>query len=95
MKKDQNLPNKNIHSKNSSGKLLSNISNYSRQQSAFNTNYRGQSPFQKSQEIFHKTDIVDQTVEIVKIEITIQDQIQTNLNFRLMPVPVLEREIIK
>ena len=95
MKKDQNLPNKNIHSKNSSGKLLSNISNYSRQQSAYKTNYRGQSPFQKIHEIFHKTDIVDQTVEIVKIEITIQDQIQTNLNFRLMPVPVLEREIIK
>ena len=33
MKKDQSLPNKNIHSNNSSGKPLPNNSNYSRQQS--------------------------------------------------------------
>ena len=32
MKKDQNLPNKNIRSTNSSGKPLPNNSNYSRQQ---------------------------------------------------------------
>ena len=36
MKKDQNLPNKNILSKNNSGKPLPNNSNYSRQQSPFN-----------------------------------------------------------
>ena len=43
-----------------------------------------------------KTDLVDHIVEIVNIEITTQDQIQTNLNFRLMPVPIqiLEVEII-
>ena len=48
-------------------------------------------------EVSHKTDIVDQIVEIVKIEITIQDQIQTNLNLCLMPVPIqmLEIEIIQ
>ena len=36
-------------------------------------------------------------VEIVNIKITIQDQIETNLNFRLMPVPIqiLEKEIIR
>ena len=34
-------------------------------------------------EIFHKTGIVDHIVEI-----TIQDQIQTNLNFYLIPVPI-------
>ena len=33
-------------------------------------------------EISQKTDIVDQIVVIIIIEITIQDQIQTNLNFR-------------
>ena len=43
MKEDQNLPNENIHSNNSSGKSLSNNSNYSRQQSPYNTNYRGRS----------------------------------------------------
>ena len=43
MKKYQNLPNKNIHSKNSSGKPLPINSNYSRQQSPYNPNYRGRS----------------------------------------------------
>ena len=33
MKKDQNLPNKKVHSNNSSGKPLPNISNYSTNQS--------------------------------------------------------------
>ena len=48
MKKDQNLPNKNIHSNNSSGKLLPNKSNYSRNQSPYNSSYRGRSPEQKN-----------------------------------------------
>ena len=47
MKKDQNLPNKNVHSNNSSGKPLPNSSNYSRNQSHYNSNYRGRSPNQK------------------------------------------------
>ena len=47
MKKDQNLPNKNIHSKNNSGKPLPNNSNYSRHQSLYNSNCRGRSPNQK------------------------------------------------
>ena len=42
----------------------------------------------KNPEISHKTDIIDQTVEIVSIEITIQDQIQTDLIFRWIPVPI-------
>ena len=41
----------------------------------------------ENHEISHKTDIVDRIAEIVSIKITIQNQIQTNLNFRLMPVP--------
>ena len=52
MKKDQNLPNKNIHSKNSSGKtLLSNL-NYSRNQSPYNSSYRGRSPEQRNSRNF-------------------------------------------
>ena len=47
MKKDQNLPNKNIHSNSSSGKPLPNTSNYSRSQSPYNSNYRGRSPDQR------------------------------------------------
>ena len=48
MKKDQNLPNKNIHSNNSSGKPLPSNSNYSRNKSPYNSSYRGKSPEQKN-----------------------------------------------
>ena len=47
----------------------------------------------KFHKISHKTDIVDRIVEIVNIEITIQNQIQTNLNFRLIPVSIQILEI--
>ena len=41
--------------------------------------------------------MVDHIIEIVNIEISIQDQFQTNLNFRLIPVPIknLDLEIIQ
>ena len=52
MKKDQNLPNKNIHSNNSSGKPLPNSLKYSRNQSPYNSNYRGRSPDQKNSRNF-------------------------------------------
>ena len=52
MKKDQNLPNKNIHSNNSSGKPLPNNSNYSRNQSPHNSSYKGRSPEQKNSRNF-------------------------------------------
>ena len=42
----------------------------------------------KNHEVSHKTDIVDQTVKVISIEITIQDQIQADLNFRLISVPI-------
>ena len=44
MKKDQNLPNKNKYSNNSSGKPLPSNSNYTRNQSPYNSSYRGRSP---------------------------------------------------
>ena len=81
MEKDQKLPNKNIHSNNSSGKPLPNNSNYSRHQSPYNSNYRGRSPTKEIHEISHKTDLVDQTVELINIEITTQDQILTKTNY--------------
>ena len=48
-------------------------------------------------EISHKTDIVDQTVVIVSIEIISEDHIQIDLNFRLKPVPIqiIEIDIIQ
>ena len=45
MKKDQNLPNKNIYSNKNSGKLLPNNTNYTwNNQSPYNSSYRGRSP---------------------------------------------------
>ena len=52
MKKDQNLPNKNIHFNNSSGKPLPNNSNYSRNQSPYNSSYIGRSPEQRNSRNF-------------------------------------------
>ena len=44
MKKGQNLPNKNVYSNNCSGKPLPNNTNYTRDQSPYNSSYRGRSP---------------------------------------------------
>ena len=52
MKKDRNLPNKNIHSNNSSGKPRPGNSNYSRNQSPFNSSFRGRSPEQRNSRNF-------------------------------------------
>ena len=52
MKKDQSLPNKIIHSKNSSDKPLPNNSNYSRNQSPYNSSYRDKSPEQRNSRNF-------------------------------------------
>ena len=38
--------------------------------------------------ISHKTDLVDQIVEIISIEVIIRDQTQTDQNIRLIPVPI-------
>ena len=97
MKKDQNLPNKNFHSNNSSG------SRFHITQITLDNNHlkirtiEEDHQIKETHEISHKTDVVDQIVEIVNIEMTIQDQTQTNLKFRLMPVPIqtLQIEIIQ
>ena len=52
MKKDQNLPHKNIHSNNSSRKPLPGNSNFSRNQSPFNSSYRDRSPEQRNSQNF-------------------------------------------
>ena len=52
MKKDQNLPNTNIHTNNSSGTPLPNNSNYSRNQSPYNSCCRGRSPEQRNSRNF-------------------------------------------
>ena len=64
MRKDQNLPNRNIHSNNSSGKPFPNNSNYSRKQSPYNTNYIESDHHTKEiHRVSHKTGIVDHIVD--------------------------------
>ena len=93
MKKGQNLPNKNIHNSNSSGKRLS------KTQIILDNNHliikiiEEDHQIKEIQEISHKTDIVDQIVKIVNIEINIRDQIQIDLNFRFMPITIQILEI--
>ena len=81
MKKDQKLPNRNIHSNNSSGKPLPNIQITLENNHLIIQIIEDDHQRKKFHEISHKTDIVDQTVEIVNIERTIHDQIQTDLIF--------------
>ena len=81
MKKDQNLPNKNIQSNNSSGKPLPNNSNYSRNQSPIILIIEVDHQNKEIHKIFHKIDIVDQIAKIISIEKTIHDQIQLEQNF--------------
>ena len=88
MKKDQNLPNKNIHSNNSSGnyfqtaRMIQEINHFI----TLTTEVDHQA--KEIHVISHKTDIVDQIVEILNMEITIHDQIQTEQIIRLIPVPI-------
>ena len=82
MKKDQNLPNKSAYSNNSSGKPLPNNTNYTMNQSPYNSSYRGSHQNEEIHRILHKIIIIDQLVEI-----TIRDQIQMQHNLFLDPMP--------
>ena len=88
MKKDQSLPNKHIYSNNSSGKPLPNNTNYTRNQSPYNSSYRGRSHNEETHKILHKIIIIDQIVKI-----TIQDQIPMQHNLFLDPIPNQTQEI--
>ena len=96
LKKVQLLPNKDIHSKNSSGKLLPKFCIFSQHNHL--TDLLNEDDLQiEIHETPHKIDTIDQTVEVINIETTTQDQILNQLNVCLMPVPVqiLEIEIIR
>ena len=70
MKKDQNLPNKNMHSNNSSGKPLQ-ITIIT-----IDSNHLTEITIAEVLQIkiFHKTETADQIVKIPSIEIFTQDQ---------------------
>ena len=82
MKKDQHLPIENIHSSNRSEKPLPNT--------ITSCTLTTEEDHQTKQihGISHKTDIVDQIVEIISIERTIHVQVQTDQIIRLKPVPI-------
>ena len=73
-KKDQNLPNKNDQSKNSSGKPLTDSYNNYRSQSHYQNYFCGRSPDRRNSHNFSQNIIVDQIVRINNIEIITQDQ---------------------
>ena len=79
MKKDQNLPNKNVYSNSSSGKPLPSNQNYSRNQSPYNSSYRGRSPEQRNSRNFSQSRYSRSN--------SIHDQIQTQHNLFQHPVP--------
>ena len=87
MKKDQSLPNKNIHRKNSHGKPFRTNSNYSRNQSPYNSTYRGRSPEQRKSRNFSQNRYSRSNNQNNYIEITIHDQIQTE-EICLITVPL-------
>ena len=86
MKKDQNLPNKIIHSDNSIGKPLPNDSNFSRNQLPFNSSYRGRSPEQRYSQNVSQKRYSRSNSQIISIETTIYDKIQEEENILLIPV---------
>ena len=81
MKKDQNLLNKNIDSNKSSG-------NYSRNQSPYNSIYRGRSPEQRNSRNFSQNRYSRSNSQNNQKKITIHDRIQTQQNLFLHPVPI-------
>ena len=88
MKKDQKLPNKIIHTNNSSKKPLPNHPNYSRNQSPYNQSpYRSRSPEEKNSRNFSQNRYSRSISKIIDIATTIHDRIQTDENICLITVP--------
>ena len=85
MKKDQNLPNKNIYSNNSSEKPLPSNSNYTGTNHHLTQVIEVNHPNEEIHEISHKTDITDRIAKTTKI--TIHDRIPVQQNLFLDPVP--------
>ena len=77
MKKDQNLPNKNIHSNNSSGKPLPDNYNDFSQQSSYRNNYLGSSPDRRNSQNFSQNRYSRSNNQNNQYQIIIRDQTQT------------------
>ena len=93
MKKDQNLPNKNIHSNNSSGKQPQIIQITQETNHPITLVIEVDRQNKEIHDISHKIDIVDQIAKITSIESTIHVQIQTEENILLITVPIQILEI--
>ena len=86
MKKDQNLPNKNIYSNNRSGKPLPSNSNHTRNQSPYNSSYRGRSPERGNTRNFSKSRYNRSNSQNNQKK-TIHDRTPIQQNLFLDPVP--------
>ena len=88
MKKDQNLPNKNVYSNKSSGKPHPNNTNYTGINHRITQVIEEDHQNEEIHRILHKIIIIDQIVKI-----TTRDQIQTQQNLFLDPIPNQTQEI--
>ena len=80
MKNDQNLPNKSIHSNNSSERTIQ-IFQMIQENSHFVTLVvEADHQNKEIREFSHKIDVVDQIVKIISKDTTIHDPIQTDEN---------------
>ena len=81
-----------------SGKPLPNNSNYPRNQSRYNPNYRGRSPEQRNSRNFsqNRYSRSNSQIKITTIETAINDQIQTKENFLItFPIHILGLDTIQ
>ena len=81
MNKNQNLPNKNYQSNNSSGKPLPGSYNNYRSQSPYQNIFRRRSLDRRNFQSYSQNRYRDQTVRIINIEIITQDQTQLEVIF--------------
>ena len=88
MNKDQNLPNKNYQSNNSSGKPLPDSYNNYRSQSPYQNIFRRRSPDRTNSQSYSQNRYRDQIIRIINIEIITQDQTQLEVIFRTIIVIV-------
>ena len=88
MKKDQNLPNKNVYSNNSSGTPFQAIKTILEINHHITLVIEVDHPNKEIHEFSHKIDIADRIVKT-----TIHDRIQTQHNLFQHPVPIQTQEI--
>ena len=97
MKEDQSLANKNVQCINSSGKPLPDSYNNYRPKAPYQNDFAEVSRTEEFHKIIHKTDVEDQRIRIIGLEISIQDQTQieviTQKSIEIILIQTLETKL--